>query len=141
MLAHVFLWEYSYKMLKLAQLLGQLGVVLTPGMKIVPVCRAADKINIGQFIAEAQTHGFDFGLYASSLRPNKSLHVVSTSFHRKCICELAELTRSIDADVVCGRQVQLLPARPLEQPLPRRQPRDDPGAGVDIRTFGWREYA
>ena len=28
-LAHAFLWEYSYKRLKLAQLLGQLGVLLT----------------------------------------------------------------------------------------------------------------
>ena len=28
-LARAFLWEYSYKMLKLAQLLGQLGVFLT----------------------------------------------------------------------------------------------------------------
>jgi hypothetical protein len=28
-LAHAFLWEYSYKRLKLAQLLGQLGVFLT----------------------------------------------------------------------------------------------------------------
>jgi hypothetical protein len=28
-LAHVFLWEYSYKGLKLAQLLGQLGIFLT----------------------------------------------------------------------------------------------------------------
>ena len=28
-LAHEFLWEYSCKMLKLAQLLGQLGVFLT----------------------------------------------------------------------------------------------------------------
>ena len=28
-LAHAFLWEYSYKRLKLAQLLGQLGIVLT----------------------------------------------------------------------------------------------------------------
>ena len=28
-LAHAFLWEYSYKRLKLAQLLGQLGVSLT----------------------------------------------------------------------------------------------------------------
>ena len=28
-LAHAFLWECSYKRLKLAQLLGQLGVVLT----------------------------------------------------------------------------------------------------------------
>ena len=27
--AHAFLWEYSYKRLQLAQLLGQLGVVLT----------------------------------------------------------------------------------------------------------------
>ena len=27
--AHAFLWEYSYKGLKLAQLLGQLGVFLT----------------------------------------------------------------------------------------------------------------
>ena len=30
-LAHAFLWEYSYKRLKLAQLLGQLGVLLTFG--------------------------------------------------------------------------------------------------------------
>jgi hypothetical protein len=30
-LAHAFLWEYSYKRLKLAQLLGQLCVFLTPG--------------------------------------------------------------------------------------------------------------
>jgi hypothetical protein len=29
-LAYAFLWEYSYKRLKLAQLLGQLGVFLTP---------------------------------------------------------------------------------------------------------------
>jgi hypothetical protein len=28
-LAHVFLWEYSYKRLELAQVLGQLGVFLT----------------------------------------------------------------------------------------------------------------
>ena len=28
-LAHAFMWEYSYKRLKLAQLLGQLGVFLT----------------------------------------------------------------------------------------------------------------
>jgi hypothetical protein len=28
-LVHVFLWEYSYKRLKLSQLLGQLGVSLT----------------------------------------------------------------------------------------------------------------
>ena len=28
-LAHAFLWEYSYKRLQLAQLLGQLGVFLT----------------------------------------------------------------------------------------------------------------
>jgi hypothetical protein len=28
-LAHAFLWEYGYKRLKLAQLLGQLGVFLT----------------------------------------------------------------------------------------------------------------
>ena len=28
-LAHAFLWEHSYKRLKLAQLLGQLGVFLT----------------------------------------------------------------------------------------------------------------
>jgi hypothetical protein len=28
-LAHAFLWKYSYKGLKLAQLLGQLGVFLT----------------------------------------------------------------------------------------------------------------
>jgi hypothetical protein len=28
-LTHAFLWEYSYKRLKLAQLLGQLGVFLT----------------------------------------------------------------------------------------------------------------
>jgi hypothetical protein len=28
-LAHAFLWEYSYKRLKLAQLPGQLGVFLT----------------------------------------------------------------------------------------------------------------
>ena len=28
-LAHVFMWEYIYKRLKLAQLLGQLGVFLT----------------------------------------------------------------------------------------------------------------
>ena len=28
-LAHAFMWEYSYKRLKLAQLLGRLGVVLT----------------------------------------------------------------------------------------------------------------
>jgi hypothetical protein len=28
-LAHAFLWEYSYKRLKLAQLLGQLSVFLT----------------------------------------------------------------------------------------------------------------
>jgi hypothetical protein len=28
-LAHAFRWEYSYKKLKLAQLLGQLGVFLT----------------------------------------------------------------------------------------------------------------
>jgi hypothetical protein len=28
-LAHAFLWEYSYKKLKLDQLLGQLGVFLT----------------------------------------------------------------------------------------------------------------
>jgi hypothetical protein len=28
-LAHAFLWEYSYKRLKLVQLLGQLGVFLT----------------------------------------------------------------------------------------------------------------
>jgi hypothetical protein len=30
-LAHALLWEYSYKGLELAQLLGQLGVFLTPG--------------------------------------------------------------------------------------------------------------
>ena len=30
-LAHAFLWEYSHKRLKLAQLLGQLGVFLTCG--------------------------------------------------------------------------------------------------------------
>ena len=29
-LAHAFLWEHSYKRLKLAQLLGQLGVLLAP---------------------------------------------------------------------------------------------------------------
>ena len=28
-LAHAFLWEYNYQRLKLAQLLGQLGVFLT----------------------------------------------------------------------------------------------------------------
>jgi hypothetical protein len=28
-LAHVFLWEYSYKRLELAQILGQLGAFLT----------------------------------------------------------------------------------------------------------------
>ena len=33
-LAHAFLWEYSDKRLKLAQLLGQLGVFLTVG----PIC-------------------------------------------------------------------------------------------------------
>jgi hypothetical protein len=32
MLAHAFLWEYSYRRLKLAQLLGQLGIVLTCGI-------------------------------------------------------------------------------------------------------------
>ena len=31
-LTHAFLWEYSCKWLKLAQLLGQLGVVLAPGV-------------------------------------------------------------------------------------------------------------
>ena len=31
-LAHAFLWEYSYKRLKLAQLLVQLGVFLTKAM-------------------------------------------------------------------------------------------------------------
>ena len=31
-LAHAFLWEYSYKRLKLAQLLGQLGGFLTVGL-------------------------------------------------------------------------------------------------------------
>ena len=30
-LAHAFLWEYSYKRLQLAQLLGQLGVLLATG--------------------------------------------------------------------------------------------------------------
>ena len=30
-LARAFLWEYSYKRLKLARLLGQLGVFLTQG--------------------------------------------------------------------------------------------------------------
>jgi hypothetical protein len=35
-LAHAFLWEHSYKRLKLAQLLGQLGVFLT--------CRADDEL-------------------------------------------------------------------------------------------------
>ena len=30
-LAHAFLWEYSYKIYKLAQLLSQLGVFLTEG--------------------------------------------------------------------------------------------------------------
>ena len=32
-LAHAFLWEYSYKGLKLAQLLGQLGVFLIKGVQ------------------------------------------------------------------------------------------------------------
>ena len=35
-LAQAFLWEYSYKRLKLAQLLGQLGVFLT---RVRPHCR------------------------------------------------------------------------------------------------------
>ena len=39
-LAHAFLWEYSYKRLKLAQLLGQLGVFLAPGaaQALSPIC-------------------------------------------------------------------------------------------------------
>jgi hypothetical protein len=36
-LAHAFVWEYSYKGLKLAQLLSQLGVVLTFGTRQVHV--------------------------------------------------------------------------------------------------------
>jgi hypothetical protein len=33
-LAHAFVWEYSYKRLKFAQLLGQLGIFLTCGAPI-----------------------------------------------------------------------------------------------------------
>jgi hypothetical protein len=33
-LAHAFLWEYSYKRLNLAQLLGQRGVILTRFFKL-----------------------------------------------------------------------------------------------------------
>jgi hypothetical protein len=36
-LAHAFLWEYSYKRLKLAQRLGQLGAFLTRGASASPV--------------------------------------------------------------------------------------------------------
>jgi hypothetical protein len=34
-LAHTFLWEYGYKMMKLAQLLGQLGVFLTLDVMLI----------------------------------------------------------------------------------------------------------
>ena len=38
-LAHIFLWEHSYQRLKLAQLLGQLGVFLTHRLgRQVPQC-------------------------------------------------------------------------------------------------------
>jgi hypothetical protein len=42
-LAHAFPWEYSYKRLKLAQLLGQLSVFLTTGGDAISnVCCAID---------------------------------------------------------------------------------------------------
>ena len=40
-LAHTFPWEYDYKRLKLAQLLGHLGLSLAPGY-LLEVGRGAD---------------------------------------------------------------------------------------------------
>ena len=45
-LAHASLWRYSYERLKLAQLLGQLGVFLTRGRRGHSSDPAADRYNI-----------------------------------------------------------------------------------------------
>ena len=42
-LAHAFLWKHSYKGLKLAQLLGQLGVLLTLVTAVQPSGKRAGK--------------------------------------------------------------------------------------------------
>jgi hypothetical protein len=53
-LAHAFLWEYSYKTLKLAQLLGQLGVFLTSdcsSFDITPVSTARSAVAMAVAVA------------------------------------------------------------------------------------------
>ena len=47
-LAHAFMWEHSYKRLKLAQLLGQLGFFLTHTMRFEVFCNISPE-NIDSF--------------------------------------------------------------------------------------------
>ena len=53
-LAHAFRWEYSYIRLKLAQLLGQLGIFLTcqdPGCSTHGAGLATADVSVGSFVA------------------------------------------------------------------------------------------
>ena len=61
---HAFLWEYSYKRLKLAQLLGQLGVLLTLASCCWPVEVAMDSMSVMSLPRSASEKGRKFRLAA-----------------------------------------------------------------------------
>jgi hypothetical protein len=64
-LVHAFLWEYSFKRLKLAHLLGQLTVFLTPSR---PVKLQRDPQGVGQGGAAHSAAEVGHGAAAVSLR-------------------------------------------------------------------------
>jgi hypothetical protein len=101
-LASAFLWEYSYKGLKLAQLPGQLGVFLTWMLKFCAIAASPMPFSQSRATLTVEVHLGSSITYMYILAPSNFLGRQGDYYHTIIVVVTGDYCRITDLAVITG---------------------------------------